>query len=230
MTGDHRGAGGPDHLGGARVGHRRSRQARPMRIPVAGTAVTVLAVLAVFAFHHDKANPPHRLTHHRALALTLPHTPQTYMGVYATRGKVSYTGVRAFSRTTGVTPNLVVYYSAWFEPFQTGFAVTAAEHGAVPLVQINPAHVSLTAIASGKYDAYLSDYAAAVSSYRPPGHPELWPRDERAVVFLGLPARIPGGVRSGLAAHCDPVPRVEGPERDLAVDDQRHPQAEPPDC
>jgi hypothetical protein len=76
--------------------------------------------------------------------------------------------VRAFTRATGVAPDLVTYYSAWFEPFRTRFAVTAAEHGAVPLVQINPAHVGLTAIASGKYDAYLSEYAAAVSSYHHP--------------------------------------------------------------
>jgi Glycosyl hydrolase family 26 len=141
-----------------------------MRILVAGTAVTVLAALAVFVFHHDKAGLPRGLAHHRALSFTLPRTPHSYLGVYATRGQVSYTGVQAFRQTTGVTPNLVVYYSAWFEPFQTGFAVTAAEHGAVPVVQINPEHVSLSAIASGKYDAYLSDYAAAVSSY---GHPVL---------------------------------------------------------
>ena len=52
--------------------------------------------------------------------------------------------------------------------FQTSFARTAAKHGAVPLVQINPTDVSLAAIASGQYDAYLTSYAQAVRAYRHP--------------------------------------------------------------
>ena len=31
-----------------------------------------------------------------------------------------------------------MYYSGWWEPFRTSFATTAAKHGAVPLVQIDP--------------------------------------------------------------------------------------------
>ena len=62
----------------------------------------------------------------------------------------------------------MVYYSGWYEPFKTGFAKTVAEHGAVPLVQINPTGISLAAIASGHYDAYLTSYAEAVRSYRYP--------------------------------------------------------------
>jgi hypothetical protein len=76
--------------------------------------------------------------------------------------------VTAFTATTGIKPRLVSYYSGWFEPFQAGFATTAARHGAVPLVQINPAGISLPAIASGQYDTYLRSYAAAVRSYRHP--------------------------------------------------------------
>jgi mannan endo-1,4-beta-mannosidase len=36
----------------------------------------------------------------------------------------------------------------------------------VPLVQINPGHVLLTAIASGRYDAYLRRFADSVRGYR----------------------------------------------------------------
>jgi beta-mannanase len=43
-----------------------------------------------------------------------------------------------------------------------------AEHGAVPLVQINPTNVSVAAIAAGRYDAYLVSYAKAVRAYRNP--------------------------------------------------------------
>jgi hypothetical protein len=61
-----------------------------------------------------------------------------------------------------------MYYSSWREPFEVSFATTAAQHGATPLVQINPYGVSLAAIASGQYDSYLSTYAEAVRSYRRP--------------------------------------------------------------
>jgi mannan endo-1,4-beta-mannosidase len=46
----------------------------------------------------------------------------------------------------------------------------AAQHGAIPLVQINPVGVDLAAIASGQYDSYLRTYATAVRSY---GHPVI---------------------------------------------------------
>jgi hypothetical protein len=165
----HQQTAGRNHLRDRQVGHRRRRgHAKFMRIAMAGTAIIVLATIGAFAVRLDKPDPRHRPSHDRALTYPLPRTPETYIGVYATRGHVSYTGVRAFTRATGVSPNVATYYSAWFEPFMTRFAVTVAEHGAVPLVQIDPTHVSLTAIASGKYDAYLSDYAAAVRSYRHP--------------------------------------------------------------
>jgi glycosyl hydrolase family 26 len=148
---------------------RRRHRSKSLQIVMAGSAVIVLAAVIVAAVHHDRPGPVrHAPARNLALAHTLPRAPGTYLGVYATRGRVSYTGVRAFTRATGVTPNVATYYSAWFEPFMAKFAATAAGHGAVPLVQINPTHVSLTAIASGKYDAYLTNYAAAVKAYRHP--------------------------------------------------------------
>ena len=98
--------------------------------------------------------------------MTLPVRPDSYVGVCRSGAPGSYAGVTRFTATTGVKPRLVVYYSGWFEPFKTTFATTAARHGAVPLVQINPKDVSLAAIASGHYDSYLRSYAEAVRSYR----------------------------------------------------------------
>ena len=54
------------------------------------------------------------------------------------------------------------------EPFQAGFAATAASKGAVPLVQINPTGISIADIAAGKYDTYLTAYAKAVRAYHQP--------------------------------------------------------------
>lgn len=63
---------------------------------------------------------------------------------------------------------MVVYYSAWPEPFAAGFARQVADGGAVPLVQMDPDNISLAAIANGKYDGYLETYAKAVRAYHNP--------------------------------------------------------------
>jgi mannan endo-1,4-beta-mannosidase len=101
---------------------------------------------------------------------TLPIRPASYIGVYGPGVPGSYAGVTDFSATTGVSPRLVLYYSGWFEPFQTSFARAVSEHGAVPLVQINPKGVSLTAIAHGRFDEYLTTFARDVHAY---GHPVI---------------------------------------------------------
>jgi mannan endo-1,4-beta-mannosidase len=98
----------------------------------------------------------------------LSTAPGSYIGLYPEGVPGSYAGVTAFTTATGIRPNLVPYYSGWLEPFQAEFAMTAADNGAVPLVQINPDNASVAAIASGRYDAYLSEYAEAVRAYRHP--------------------------------------------------------------
>ena len=102
------------------------------------------------------------------LPVHLPTTPQSYLGVYAARVPASYDGVTSFRHVTGVRPDVVMYYSGWYESFPKSFATTAAENGAVPFVQIDPTGVSVAAIASGRYDGYLSSYAEAVRAYRHP--------------------------------------------------------------
>jgi mannan endo-1,4-beta-mannosidase len=145
--------------------HRRKRrQAKPLRTVIAVAVVIVLAAVAVAVFRHKPANssaaaPPPG---------TLPHTPETYLGVYASNVPLSYAGVTSFTTSTGVKPDVVMYYSGWYERFRTAFATAAAEHGAVPLVQMEPRRVSLAAIAAGKYDAYLSQFAVQVKAYHHP--------------------------------------------------------------
>jgi Glycosyl hydrolase family 26 len=98
----------------------------------------------------------------------LPTSPDSYIGLYTSDTPHSYAGVRSFTSATGVKPSVVVYYSGWMEPFQESFARMVASNGAVPLVQLDPKNVNISAIASGKYDAYLSAYAEAVRAF---GHP-----------------------------------------------------------
>jgi glycosyl hydrolase family 26 len=87
------------------------------------------------------------------------------LGIFEPGVPQSYAPVAGFTAATGVRPDLDVYYSAWYQPFQAAFAATAARHGAVALVQISPAGISLAAIAAGTYDSYLRTYADAVRSY-----------------------------------------------------------------
>ena len=130
-----------------------------------GAGVAIVVVFAVpGAGGPARAGPsaPRRGYH------ALPVTPGSYIGLYPDGVPNSYAGVTAFTMATGVKPGVVPYYSGWLEPFQVGFATTAAKDGAVPLVQMDPAGISVAAIASGGYDAYLSAYADAVRSYRHP--------------------------------------------------------------
>jgi mannan endo-1,4-beta-mannosidase len=92
--------------------------------------------------------------------------PVRYLGVYERSVPASYAGIDQFGQTIGKQPDLAAYYSSWGEPFAAAFAAAAAQHGAAPLVQINPAHVQLTAITAGRYDGYLRRFADAVRAYR----------------------------------------------------------------
>ena len=63
--------------------------------------------------------------------------PVRYLGVYEPDAPGSYAGVDQFAQAIGRQPNIVLYYNPWLEPFQVGFATSAAKHGAVTLVQID---------------------------------------------------------------------------------------------
>ena len=202
------------------TGHRSGKQLRNRRrIVTTSVAIIAAAVIAAsFSFYNKSADATGPSG---PLPVQLPTTSQSYLGVYVNGVPSSYDGVTAFTHATGARPDVVMYYSGWFEQFPVRFARTVANNGAVPLVQINPdgRGISITGIANGRYDGYLSAYAEAVRAYR---HPEFRPRNERTVVFLGLREHIPGGFRGRLATHRYAVPCPGRPERYLAVDGQRH--------
>ena len=132
-----------------------------MAIGAVGAAVVVVLIFAV----PRMADPGRRAPATQSGRFALPTAPDSYIGLYSDGVPKSYAGVTAFSTATGVKPNLVSYYSGWFEPFQAGFAASVAREGAVPLIQMDPSGVSIRAIASGRYDAYLSAFAQAVRAY-----------------------------------------------------------------
>ncbi len=142
----------------------RRGQARPRRRWVkTGVAVAAVAAIAagviVYKQSSDRTGP---------LPVHLPPAAGSYLGVYTPTAPASYAGVTAFTNATGARPDVVMYYSGWYEPFPAGFARTVANDGAAPLVQMDPENVSVAAIASGRYDGYLSAYAEAVRAYHHP--------------------------------------------------------------
>ena len=148
--------------------HQRSkRRSRGRIVAIVAAIVTFVAVSAIagsVVLHlHGKSSGPAG-----PLPVLLPPTPHSYVGVYAPLVPASYAGVTAFTNATGVTPDITMFYSGWFESFPKGFATTAAQHGAVPLVEIDPSGISIAEIASGHYDGYLSSYAEAVRAYHHP--------------------------------------------------------------
>jgi len=131
-------------------------------------AIIVAVAITVTAGLHFQATAKRPAVSPTPVFAKLPARPQSYLGVYVPGVPDSYAGVPAFTRTTGVKPDVLTYYSGWREPFRASFAEAAARQGAVPLVQIDPEDVNLAAIASGQYDTYLGAYAVAIRSYRLP--------------------------------------------------------------
>ncbi len=145
--------------------HRDGNGNRQRRIVTVGAAIIAVAAIAVgIALYNDSASPT------GPLPVNLPSSSASYLGVYADGVPDSYGQVTAFTNATAATPDVVMYYSGWFVPFPTSFAITVADHGAAPLVQMDPDNISIAAIASTRYDGYLSSYAEAVRAY---GHPVI---------------------------------------------------------
>ena len=141
----------------------RRRQGKPKLLITTIVVVIVAAVAAAGVVIYNKTR-----NHVSPLPVHLPASSGSYLGVFTKGAPDSYSGITAFSSAIGTRPDVVMYYSGWYVPFPDNFATTAANNGAVPLVQMNPDSVSLAAIAAGKYDGYLSEYAEAVRAYRDP--------------------------------------------------------------
>lgn len=146
--------------------HSRGRVPRNRRriVTISAAIIAAAAITASVVFYNSST------AHVGSLPVHLPADSGSYLGVYAKGAPASYNGVTAFTNAIGTRPNVVMYYSGWYQPFQTVFATNAAENGAVPLVQMDPEGkgVNLPAIAAGKFDGYLSAYAEAVRAYRHP--------------------------------------------------------------
>lgn len=87
------------------------------------------------------------------------------IGVFEPTAPKSYQSINSLAGNIGHPFNIALYYSGWPERFQTSFAEQAAAHNATVLIQVDPTNVSMSALAAGKYDAYISSYARQVRAY-----------------------------------------------------------------
>ena len=123
-------------------------------------AVVTVAAMAFMWYSRSPETPPVRPPVHQS--------PIRYLGVYEGDAPRSYAGIKRFARTVGREPNLVSYYSGWYEPFHAAFAEIAARNGATTIVQIDPTNISLARIAASGYDRYLIRYAKEVAAFGRP--------------------------------------------------------------
>jgi mannan endo-1,4-beta-mannosidase len=138
-----------------RLGSMKSRAALVLAIVFGCVALAIVAV---------RLAP--RSSGAGAAYARLPASPASYLGVYEADAPGSYRSIMAFGRVAGRQPGLAGYYSGWPEPFKIAFARLARNHGAVPLVQLDPTGASVAAIAAGRYDPYLRAFADAVRHFR----------------------------------------------------------------
>ena len=76
--------------------------------------------------------------------------------------------VSEFKDVIGITPGIVENWQPFGQPFPASWAGTLLAQGILPLIQIDPRLVTLGDIAAGRYDPYLSQYAAAVRALGAP--------------------------------------------------------------
>lgn len=77
----------------------------------------------------------------------------------------SWSGQATFTRATGITPKIVMYYSGWHQAFNRAFAQAARRHGAHVIVQMQPENVPLSSIVTGHSDEYLRSFARDVRGW-----------------------------------------------------------------
>jgi mannan endo-1,4-beta-mannosidase len=74
--------------------------------------------------------------------------------------------VRSFQHVTGAHIQMVEFYNPFTKPFQRWEVQQATALGVLPLIQLNPRHVSLARIAAGRYDGMVRQYADSVRDFR----------------------------------------------------------------
>ena len=91
-----------------------------------------------------------------------------YLGVEINGAPDSITPAQQFASWVGTKPNLIGQYVAWGTSFDTTAASNAWSYGAMDFVVWEPWDTTLSAIAAGDSDAYITAFATAVRTLNVP--------------------------------------------------------------
>lgn len=89
-----------------------------------------------------------------------------YIGVSVPGDPLNMKGIRSFARLTGTHPNIISYYSAWYEDFDTTAVRKITNYGALPFVFLDSGRVPMGEVIDGSH--WLSGYAKEVKAFRKP--------------------------------------------------------------
>lgn len=155
---------------------RTSRTARRRAVVIGACVLVAAAVIVVAVIRIAKPLDPARAPaasavfpvgefSHHPVRIALPIHAASYLGAFAKGVPASYQPMKSLAAATGVNPNIALYYSGWYEKFQSGFATQAKDNGAIPFIQIDPSRVDFSGIVVGLYDKYLETFATDVAGY-----------------------------------------------------------------
>ncbi|MCT9933786.1 glycosyl hydrolase [Planotetraspora sp. A-T 1434] len=91
-----------------------------------------------------------------------------YLGVAIDGAPKSMAPIEAFAANVGKRPNLIEFYAAWGDQYETTRVRNAWDSGALPLIAWEPFKPSLAAIARGDSDAYIRKFADDVRNLNLP--------------------------------------------------------------
>ena len=141
----------------------------PPALAMPVVAAAVMAGLLV-ASHHTSLpslSPSTPAQDSRAAARAVPCeagiTRHPFTGVAINPRITSH--VRSFQKVTRTRIQVIEFYNPFTQPFQRWEAQQATALGDLPLIQLNPRHVSLARIPAGRYDGTIRRYADSVRDF-----------------------------------------------------------------
>lgn len=134
------------------------------RLGIAAVIVIPVILGIVIAVFYNTSPPPvsqsGATVHHQTGPCSGPRPQAPYVGVSPSGPWLQH--LTDFRKATGVKPEIVVSYVPFGSSFDSDRACFVAQSGAMLMIQMNPRNATLSAIAQGKYDDYLYEYAHAV--------------------------------------------------------------------
>jgi hypothetical protein len=91
-----------------------------------------------------------------------------YLGVAAEGAPASLKNVESFAKGAGKKPNLIEFYSAWGDRYETRLVRNAWDYGSLAFIAWEPFDATPKEIAAGKDDAYIREYARSVKELNLP--------------------------------------------------------------